>query len=81
MQLIFDGAATHWLAELVKPEHRLHGLYSAVEDTVAGACGYCAGAFGMEEAAAACGAPLLKEFDGHPSIRKLINEGYTILNY
>lgn len=81
VQLIFDGAATRWLAELVKPDHMLHSLYQTVEDTIAGACGFCAGAFDMEDVAASYGIPLLTEFDSHPSIRKLVYEGYTVLNY
>jgi hypothetical protein len=45
IQLIFDGAEPKWIPELEKPDHNLHGLYTAVKDQSSGACEYCARAF------------------------------------
>ena len=39
VRLIFDGAATKWVGELAKPDHRYHELFEAIRDRVAGACG------------------------------------------
>jgi hypothetical protein len=81
VQLIFDGAGAKWIAELERPDHRAHPLYRAVKDTVAGACGFCAGAFGVTKDVAAAGVPTLAQYDGHPSFRKLINDGYRVLTF
>lgn len=35
VRLIFDGAATKWVGELAKPDHRYHELFEAVRDRVA----------------------------------------------
>jgi len=79
--LIFDGAGTKWVAELSNPEHRLHGLFQAVRDTIAGACSYCATAFGVKEQVQACGVPLLAEFEQHPSLRRWIRDGYQVITF
>lgn len=81
VRLIFDGAGTKWLGEVSKPEHEAHGLYRAVKDKIAGACAYCAGAFGATEAVKACEVPLLGEYDGHPSFRKLVADGYQVITF
>jgi len=56
VQLIFDGAGPKWIPELEKPDHKLHGLYTAVKDRISGACDFCAGAFGVKYTVVACGA-------------------------
>ncbi len=76
--LIFDGAGTKWAAALVQPDHPLHRLYSGVQDRV-GVCRFCAGAFHVTDAVKAAGIPLLGEYDGHPSVRKLVTQGYEII--
>lgn len=40
--LIFTGAGTKWVGELVDPDHRLHRAFEMVRDKVAGACRACA---------------------------------------
>lgn len=81
VQLIFDGAGTKWVVELSKPEHKANGLFEAVKDRVAGACGFCAQAFGVQERIPLCGIPLMEEFDRHPSFRKLISAGYQVITF
>lgn len=81
VRLIFDGAGTKWVVELSKPDHKAHGLYAAVQDKVAGVCEFCAGAFGVKEQVLACGAPLTGDYDGHPSFRKLLADGYQIITF
>ncbi len=71
IQLIFDGAGVKWIVDLSKPDHKLNGLFEAVKDRVAGACGFCAQAFEAQEKIPLCGIPLLEEFDRHPSFRSL----------
>ncbi|MDO8596924.1 MAG: hypothetical protein Q7R45_09895 [Sulfuricaulis sp.] len=81
VQLIFDGAGTKWVVELAKPEHKAHTLYEAVKDKVAGVCSFCASAFQVKEQVTACGTPLVADYDGHPSFRKLLVNGYQIITF
>lgn len=79
--VIFDGARTRWVGELSKPDHRLHRQFRAVRANIAGACRFCATAFGVKEEVQQSGIPLLGEYEGHPSIRKLVNQGYQIITF
>jgi hypothetical protein len=79
IKIIFDGAGTKWVPELSKPDHKVHGLYAAVREKVAGVCGYCAGAFGAAQGVESAGAPFVRDFDGHPSFRKLVADGYQLI--
>lgn len=81
VRLIFDGAATKWPSVLADSEHKAHGLYEQVQDVVAGACGFCARAFESESDVKAQHVHLLEEYDGHPSIRKMINDGYQVVTF
>ena len=80
--LIFDGGATKWIAEFKKTDNRLASLYNEVidGDVVLGVCDYCLGAFGGDqEEVKKGGIPVLGEYDGHPSIAKLIDEGFQVI--
>lgn len=81
VRLIFDGAATKWPSVLADSEHKAHGLYEQVADVVAGACGFCARAFEAERDVKEQHVHLLEEFDGHPSIRTLVKDGYEVLTF
>jgi len=79
--LTFDGAGTRWVGILADPAHRRHDLWEAVEDRVVGACSYCATAFGASEAIQGAGVALLDAFEGHPSVRGYLADGYRVLTY
>jgi hypothetical protein len=79
--VIFDGAGTQWVPALSDQEHKYHGLFEATKDRVAGACSYCAVAYGVKDEIENSPVDLLDEFDGHPSVRKLISNGYQILTF
>ena len=81
VQLIFDGAGPKWIVELEKPNHKLHGLYLAVKDQISGAGEFCAGAFGVKDTVVACGVKLTGEYDGHPSFKKLVSQGYQVITF
>jgi hypothetical protein len=49
------------------------------ERLACGACSYCANAFGATESVKEAGVPLLDEYEGHPSVQNLIDEGYQVL--
>lgn len=81
VQLIFDGAGTRWPGELSRREHKSHALYETISDRVAGVCGFCARAFHADHAAAEAGVDFLEEYHKHPSIRRLVIDGYQILTF
>jgi DsrE/DsrF-like family len=84
--LLFTGAGTRWAGYLSKKDHPAHDLYESVREKVAGiSCG-CADVFGAAADAEKEGFALIKEnmvpgTSGLPSLRKLMSEGYTIVNY
>ncbi len=49
VRLVFDGAGTRWIGELGSVGHKYHALFESVKGQ-AGACSYCAGAFGVKPA-------------------------------
>jgi hypothetical protein len=81
VELIFDGAGVSWIPELNNPEHKLHGMFNGVKDRIAGACEFCAGAFDVKEEVREAGIRYLSEFEGHPSLRKRVAEGYQIVTF
>lgn len=81
VRIIFDGAGTRWIETLADPTHRSHRLFQAVRPSVAGACRFCAIAFGVRPAIEAANIPLLGEFDGHPSLRTLVADGYQVITF
>jgi len=81
VRLIFDGAGTKWVGELAKPDHRYHALFEAVRGQVAGACGYCAQAYGADQDVHREQVPMLDEYEHHPSLRRLVVEGFQVLTF
>lgn len=79
--IVFDGAGTTWIAELSKPDHKYHSAFEAVRDRVAGACSYCARAYGVKDAVEAAGIRLLDDYDEHPSIRRLVVDGFHVITF
>jgi hypothetical protein len=79
--IIFDGAGTQWVPALDDGNHKYHSLYSKVRSVIAGACSYCAGAYGVKDEIEDTDVGLLDEFDGHPSVRKLLSNGYQVVTF
>lgn len=80
VQVIFDGAGTQWVPELEDESHDVHPLYAAVED-VAQVCDYCADAFHVGDEVDESDAERVAEFEGHPSIRSLVADGYEVITF
>lgn len=79
-QLIFDGAGTRWVSAFADPKEMLHSLYLKVKEQVTfAACEFCAGAFKNKEAAARENIRTLAQFQGHPSVARLVQEGWQII--
>ncbi|WP_293032724.1 hypothetical protein [Natronococcus sp.] len=80
VEIIFDGAGTQWIPELADEDHDYHSLYAELTDLMS-ACNYCANAYGVAEEVEDSPAELLDEYEGHPSIRSLVDDGYEIITY
>lgn len=80
VRVIFDGAGTRWVAELESDDHPASPLYRSLSEHVE-VCDYCAGAFEVEDAVAASDADRALEFEGHPSVRSLVADGYEVVTY
>ena len=81
VQIIFDGAGTRWIGKFTEDGGKYNSLFDSVKDKVSGVCGYCAGAFKVVEDASSNDIVLLDEVNGHPSFKKLVDEGFTILTF
>jgi hypothetical protein len=79
--LVFDGTGTETLASYLKPGQKPGALIESVRDRILGACGYCAQAHGVKDALVAAGIPLLTDYKGHASLRKLMLDGYQIITF
>lgn len=51
------------------------------KDVIAGACAFCAAAFEVKEGVEKAGVKLLSEYEGHPSLRRLISEGFSVVTF
>ncbi len=80
VEVVLDGAGTEWIEELEHPEGDYHDLYAAVRDEV-GVCDHCSGAFGVEDAVADAGLETLDDYDGHPSVRSFVEDGYEVITF
>lgn len=80
VEVIFDGAGTTWIPELEDPDHPSHALYTRLQDDIE-VCEYCAGAFDAEADIESADVPLVSEYDGHPSVRSLVAEGYEVVSF
>ena len=80
VMVIFDGAGTSAAASLVDSEHKYHDLFQKVRQHVS-VCSYCAGAYEVKDKIEAAGLPLVDEFKGHPSFRRLVESGYHLLTF
>jgi hypothetical protein len=81
VRLYFDGTGTRWPEELSKKDHIAHQLYESVKGSVSGACLFCATAFGAKESVQECKVRLLDEFEQHVSVKKLMSDGFHIMNF
>jgi hypothetical protein len=52
-----------------------------VREHVSGACNFCANAFHVRDKLVQAQVTLLSEYDDHPSIRRLLADGYQVLTF
>ena len=81
VQVIFSGAGTKWIGEIASPEHKLNGIYNELQDSIVGACSFCAGAFGVSDKVKGLGVDLLEEYGANMSFRCLAQNGYQVITF
>lgn len=81
IRIIFDGAGVTCIPALANPDHRYHTLYNELRDYISGVCSYCADAFQVTQAVKKEALKFADEFEGHPSLRNLLNQGYQVLTF
>ncbi len=79
LRIIFQGAGARWIGELEIPDHKLHIAYQQLKPHISGVCAFCAEAFGVSSQVEKAGVGLLSEYKNHPSLRKLIADGFQII--
>ena len=80
--LVFDGAGTGWAQALRDPKNKLHAKYAELKKlgVVEEICDFCAGAFKVKKGLKQMSdATLVGEFEGHPSLKKWVDQGYQIV--
>lgn len=81
VKLIFDGSGTRWIKALSDKDHDYHHLFNKIKNRITGACGYCAKAFNANKDIESNHIHLIDEYEGHPSFRRLITDGYQIITF
>lgn len=79
--LVFDGAGSTALAEVLKPESALHRAWTKAAPALRGVCAYCAKSYEVREELEAAGIPMLGDDRGHASLRGLLLEGRQIITF
>jgi hypothetical protein len=84
--VLFQGTGTRWIGELTKKEHPFHPLFESVKDKVAGVSCACADVFGAATDVKEAGYSVVKDnpvpgTTGLPSLRRLTEQGYTVLSF
>ncbi len=82
----FLGTGSRWPEIVSKKDHPAYALFEAVQDSIDGVSRGCADLFGASDGAKASGMNLLTDnpIPGSPgvaSLRKYVNEGYTVLSF
>ncbi|GAA1210307.1 sulfur reduction protein DsrE [Rhodoglobus aureus] len=79
--VMFDGSGVETLAKIADPSHAMNGLVTALDDTIVGACEFCAKSHKVFAPIRDAGFPLLSDNGGEASVRKLVVDGYQVMNY
>lgn len=80
VEVVFDGAATQWVPQLEAEDHDYHHLYDSVREHVS-VCDYCVSAYGVDEGVDQAGVERVDEFEGHPSVREFVADGYEVITF
>lgn len=78
--VVFDGAGTQWIPDLLDEGNKYHHLFEAIREEAV-VCDYCADVFGVEDSVETAGLALVDEFEGHPSVREFVADGYEVITF
>lgn len=86
VELVFQGAASRWPAEVVQPTHPGNALYRAVQGKVVGVSGGCAAVFDAAESAEKAGLKLVRDGDipgtgGVADLSRYVQQGYQLVMF
>ncbi|MFO7781148.1 MAG: DsrE family protein [Spirochaetia bacterium] len=79
--IVFDGAGTRWVPKLADPQSKMNPVFAQLEENVIGACSFCASAFHVKDEIKQTNVKLLSDYEGHPSLRGLIADGYQLVTF
>jgi hypothetical protein len=82
----FLGTGSRWPEIVSKSDHPANALFEEVKGSIAGVSCGCADVFGAADSVKACGVNLLTDnpipgTTGMASLRKYVNEDYTVLSF
>lgn len=83
VKLIIEGSATKLVKELQNPEAPFAGLYKQVKEAglIDCVCRACAAKMGSLSAAEEQNLPICDDLNGHPSMTRYIEAGYSIITF
>ena len=83
VKIIMEGPATTLLSGIEHLDAPLPSLFKKTVDKglMEGYCLACATKLGAQKEAAASGLPALSDMNGHPSIARYIDQGFTVINF
>jgi hypothetical protein len=79
--IVFDGAGSTTLAELIQPGSDLHRVWLKAAPALRGVCAYCAKAYDVKDVLDAAAIPMLTDDHNHASLRALLTEGRQIITF
>jgi hypothetical protein len=83
VKIIIEGMAVKLPPELNKPDHTFHALYIKTKEAglIEGVCKACSAKMGTLAQIQEEGLHLLDDMNGHPSLGRYLDEGYTIITF
>jgi hypothetical protein len=83
VKVIIEGSATKLIKEFKNEKNSMYNLYEKLEDLnlIDCFCKACSNKMGALERVKELGFPTCAEMNGHPSMTKYINQGYSIITF
>ena len=83
VKIVMEGPATTLLSEIEFLDAPVPSLFKKATDKglMDGFCLACATKLGVKDAAEASGLSPLSDMNGHPSVSRYIEQGYTVINF
>ncbi len=79
--LLFDGSGVESLAAISDANNPMHPILEALSAHVQGACSFCSKSYKVADTIKEHGWTLLTDYKGEASVRKLLADGYQVINF